>query len=179
MSETRGTTRTRRLSAAERVERNRQIAEARAAGERPEEIAARFGISRRQVDRAVIEHQASRPVCGPRLSELDGPALVARVIDAQGRALSLALSLAVTAENENARIGALRTVGTVGTSLHLALIRSGLAGDAALERFRVEMERAARVIMDLAEQHGLGGAEVDDAFARLPLSGGLAGRPAA
>lgn len=158
----------RRLSAAERVERNARIAAAREAGRSWPEICSAFALSDRQARRAAEEHYESARRSAPPLTDLDGAALVARVIDAQATALGLAVALAASAANENARIGALRTVATVATSLHTAMIRSGVVGDAGLERFRTLIRGAYEVVYDLAGRHGISDDEVLAAWERLP-----------
>jgi len=145
----------RSLSAAERVERNRQIAEARAAGVTWAAIEQRFGLSVSQAQRAVKEHAAAGIPAVRRLADVDADALLARAIEAHDRALSCAVGLLVSADSDSARVGAIRSVATVGSSLHLMLLRSGLVGDPGLIRFHAEIETAVRTMFALAEKYGI------------------------
>lgn len=166
-------TRRGRLSAAKQVERNRAVYEARVAGESWASIATRFQISERHAYRAAAEHEAAARLTSRRLRDLDPDALVAGLIDAQARALALAASLAVSADSDSARVGALRTVTTIATSLHTALLRSGLAGDPGITRFAAELEIATQAMFRLAERHGVPVDAVLEAIDGLPGRGQL------
>lgn len=160
MSQASGTP-SRRLSAAERVERNRQIAEARLAGERWAPIAARHGLSVKQARRCAEEHLATVQDALADLRDVDVDRLMLRIIESHDRALRTATVLLITADNDNARVGAARTVAMVGTSLQVVLLRSGLIADGGLIRFQRELKRAAEVVARLAERHGISLEEVE------------------
>ena len=174
MSQTTATPSHRRLTAAERAERNRRIAEARADGEPWAPIAAREGLSVKQARRAATDHLKSEVPAGPRrLGDIDGPTLLARIVDAQERALSAALAEVTAGDNSSARVGAARTVAILGSALHSTLLRAGLVGDPGLSRFTVEFEAAVRAMFALAERYDIPNDEVVAEVHRLPLPAGV------
>lgn len=156
------------LSAQQRVERDRRIAEARAAGEQWDVIAQREGVSRATAKRAVKAH--GDMVVGPLgLEQVDGDDVLLRVIRSHLAMLGVAERLAVADRvNDNAKIGALRVASTLGTNTLQILAAVGLLrGHSGLERYQAELEDAAKVVVNLADRHGIGIEEVDAALAAM------------
>ena len=113
------------LSAGERRERNRQIADARAEGTAWREIAAKFRISERQARRAAAE--AVRLTAEERrLDDMEPEAVLARIIEVQLRALGRVEELMEEADNSNAKVGAARATGALGSELRDSLAAAGL-----------------------------------------------------
>lgn len=158
-------------TAAERAERNRRIAEARAAGADWKSIAAREGVSVRTAQRLADDHLRSEAAQPQQLAEINAESILAGTIDAQQRALSNALVLMVTGENGGVRVGATRTVATLATALQASLFRVGLVGDVGLHRFSAELEAAVRFVLDLAATHKIPYADVVDALEQFPTRG--------
>lgn len=179
MSQPTATASRRRLTAAERAERNRRITEARATGEPWGPIAAREGLSVKQARRAAADHLESEIAAGPRrLSDIDGPALLVKIIDAQERALSAALREMTAGDNSSARVGAARTVSTVGATLHQTLHDAGLVGGASLMRYVSEIEAFVRMWFDLAARYGVPTDVIQQELDAVPLPAGVAWAPA-
>ena len=158
-------------TAAERAERNRRIAEARAAGAEWKSIAAQEGVSVRTAQRLAEDHLRSEAARPQRLAEIDAESVLARTIDAQQRALANALVLMVNGENGGVRVGATRTVATLSAALQASLFRVGLVGDVGLHRFLAELELAARAMFDFAATHGIPNDDVVAALEQFPTRG--------
>jgi len=158
------------LNAVERAERNRRIAEERAAGASYEALAERYGLSARHVRRAEIAgmRRAALPaVTGG--DGLDPAALVERVVGAHVLALDRLEALARRADNSSAQVGACRSLSTVGLGLVALLARLGLVGDPDTARFQSEMKVVIGALFDLADRHGIPPAEVAATVDRTPM----------
>lgn len=156
------------LSAAERVERNRRIAAAKAAGATWPEVADAFGVSEKTARRAAAEHAAT--AAPPADADLDAETLVRRVLQVHDVALDRLERLAARADNDSARVGAARSLATVSVSLLDVLGRLGLLNDPALSRYYAEMRRAGVGIVLLARRHNIPFEEVDRALGEVPLA---------
>lgn len=160
-----------RLSAADRVARNRRITEARAAGMPWAAIAARFGVSERTARRAEREHVAS--VTAEDLVE-NPAAVLAEAIRVHRWALDELRDLTTTADNSSAAVGAIRSRVATARDLIDLLGRAGLipAGPYAWA-VQIEMHAVATAVLDVAERHGLA---TDEIVADLEVVPGM--RPA-
>lgn len=164
-------------AAVERAERNRRVFEARERGEAWRVIAEREGISLRQAYRCEAAH---REVGGGVLvaDRINVDAAVHRVVESHIRALAEAEQMCRAADNSNARVGALRSVATIGSSLLSVLGRLGLLSDSGLLRYEREVARMAEVLNELGRRHDLSDDEimqvVDHVFSTLdpPLMAG-------
>lgn len=160
--------------AQERIERDRRIAEARAAGEPWDVIAEREGVSRSTAKRAARTY-GSAVVLPVRVEDIDSDAVLVRVVRSHLAMLGASERLAVGADNSNARVGAARVAASIGRSLLDLLALTGLLrGHRGLEAFHEELAQAARVVQRLAAAHGIPDDEVLAAFDAI----GVAGRDA-
>lgn len=158
------------LPAADRAERNRQIAEAKVAGLTWPEVAERFGVSESTARRAAAEHATTVLVpARDGRGEFDADAIVERVLRAHRLALERLDRLSLRADNDSAKTGAARSLATVGASYLDVSVRVGAVGDPGLARYRAEMDQAARTLVRLAGEHGITWEEIDRAFNSIPL----------
>lgn len=157
------------LTASQRVERDRRIAEARSAGVAWKEIADAEGVS---VATAKRSAQAHGPVLPMTLADLDADEILLRVVRSHLAMLGVAERMVVAdGLNENARVGALRVASTLGEKTLQVLALTGLLrGYSGLERFHAELRAAAVGMCNLAERHGIPLDEVEAAFvaAKVP-----------
>ncbi len=152
------------LPAAERAERNRRIAESKAAGATWPEVAERCGVSEKTARRAAAEHAAVGVTRRDLDAGVDAEALVERVVRVHVLALDRLERLSAWADNDSARVGAARSLSTVSVALLDVLARLGLVGDPGMVRFRAEMQRAAVAVVSLADRHDIPWEEVDAAL---------------
>jgi hypothetical protein len=165
-----------RLTAAQRAERNRQIAEAHLGGATWEQIGTRFGMSGRQARRCAKDHAetvaglgGSPPARVGPVAGADVQGLLGLAVYAHDVALRRGLSLLFVADNDNAYVGAMRAVSSLTGSLVGTLKALGFVGDPGLERFRAEMALAAAAVLDLAESRGIPPEEALAALGRVPV----------
>lgn len=156
------------LPAAERADRNRRIAEARATGLTWRECAERFDVSVMTARRAAAEHAATAaPTADPE--SIDADALVHRVVRAHVRALDRLDRLPARLDNHSAEIGASRAYASVSVSLLGVLYQLGLLADPALARYYAEMGRAGRALYAFIEQHDIPWEDAERVFGDVPL----------
>lgn len=156
------------LGPADRRRRNRAIAAARATGSTWPEIAKRFHISERQARRGASE---ARTIQAEVLDVSDAEELVVEVVAVQRRALDV-LSEMLTADldNDAARVGAVRTAGSLGLAIHETLIRSGLLPPTGAEaRFNADVHRAVQALVEAAKDLGVSPADVERRLGREPV----------
>lgn len=149
----------------ERVARNREIARLRDAEKLAwEAIASRLSVSVRTATRGYGEHHRSAALGTlETFADVDVEALVMRLLRAHVRALDRMDELADQRGNQNASIGAARTVGSLSTSLLDVLGRTGLlpesGGRWALSR---EAEQIANELAAACRRHGVPAEVVDE-----------------
>jgi hypothetical protein len=165
-----------RLTAAQRAERNRLIAEAHLAGAKWEPIGDRFGMSGRQARRCAKDHAesvaglaGSPPARVGRVEGTDVQTLLGLAVYAHDVALRRGLSLLFVADNDNAYVGAMRAVSSLTGSLVGTLKALGFVGDPGLERFKAELSVAACALLDVAEGAGVPAEEALAALERVPV----------
>lgn len=127
----------RRPSFAERTERAAASFRLREEGCGWEEVADRLGCSVRTAERAYADHL--RSAAPESFADIDVEALSLRVVRSHVRALDRLEELAGRSTNENAAVGAARSLASVGASLLAVLGRVGLlpeSGDRAPRRCR-------------------------------------------
>lgn len=150
------------LSAATVADRNRAVVAALAAGETQATVAARHGISARTVRRIATTAPAERPVV-PGFEDVDSiepGRLITEVITAQREALAGLRVMARAADNDSARVGAMRATATVGVGLLDTLERCGYS-----VRFPVylpQLRAVAGRFFEVADAHGVGQAVARD-----------------
>jgi hypothetical protein len=154
------------LTTAERAARNARIAEARAAGEPWATIAEREGLSVKQARRCRDEHLRTAGAPPP---SLDADALVERVLRGHLVALDRLEALAADADADSARVGAARSLSTVGVNLIGLLARLGRLGDPGLLRFQAEIRLAVDAIYGLADRYEIPPEEVLATVEGMPL----------
>jgi hypothetical protein len=168
----------RHLTAAERAERNRQIAETHLSGSTWDEVGERFRMSGRQAKRCAKEHAEAVARLGgsrargrvPAAGEVDVEALLALMAHAHDIALRRGLALLYAADNDNAQVGAMRAVATVSTSLREVLRVWGVDfNQTGLVGIQDALARTVMVVHDLAQRHGIPEEAVDEAYRRVPL----------
>jgi hypothetical protein len=149
----------------ERVARNREIARLRD-GEKLawEAIASRLSVSVRTATRGYGEHHRSAALGTlETFADVDVEALVMRLLRAHVRALDRMDEMAEQRGNQNASIGAARTVGSLSASLVAVLGRTGLlpesGGRWALSR---EAEQIAQELADACRRRGVPAEVIDD-----------------
>lgn len=154
----------------DRIDRDERILSAEARGEPHALIARREGVSQRTVSRVLHDaHDAERATDAPAptLVEVDPFALAAEVIDSTQASLRELRLLAARTANPSARVGALKAVPQAGASLLDVLARVGLAPSVPVEWWSArEWERARGALVEVAEEHGIDAAELQDAMNR-------------
>ena len=156
------------LPAAERADRNRRIAAAKAAGATWPEVAESFGVSESTARRAAAEHAASAPSHGSA-DEYNADAIIRRILRGHRVAMERLEPLTRRADNDSARVGANRALYGAAASYATVAMTLGVIGDPGLARFYSEMQRAARAVITLAERHDIPYADVDAAMSELVL----------
>lgn len=148
----------------ERVARNREVARLRdEEGLAWDAIAELLSISVRTATRGYNEHHQSAMLGTlDTFADVDVEALVMRLLRAHVRAVDRMDELADQRGNQNASIGAARTVGTLNTSLVAILSRVGVlpesGGRWALSR---EAEQIAHELAEACHQHGVPAAVIE------------------
>lgn len=157
----------------QRVARNREVARLRDEERLTwADIADRLAISVRTATRGYGEHHRSAALGTlETFADVDVEALVMRLLRAHVRALDRMDELADQRGNQNASIGAARTVGSLSTSLVAVLGRTGLlpesGGRWAVSR---EAEQIAQELADACRRHGVP-AEVMDEVCGVATAG--------
>jgi hypothetical protein len=152
---------------AERRERNRRILAARSR-EKPTPwatIAAEFEISERQARRGAKD--AEKIAAEERdAADVDAERILHRIIDVQTTALDEVEKLMADADNSNARVGACRAAGSIGSDLRDSLAAAGLLpgrivfGGGRLVAFERQFREAVGQLIAAAVDHGLDPQEV-------------------
>lgn len=134
--------------------RDRRIAVARSAGEKWAVIAEREGVSEktairagRRAENATVKRVVSLPEVLPESYEI-----VFEIVASQLVALREAVRMLGEVDNDSARVGAMRTVTTVGTGLHTAMVRAGMVRSPGMEWFGGELRDAVGLTFGLAEE---------------------------
>jgi hypothetical protein len=149
------------MNSAERVERDRRIAAARATGDSVAAIARREGVSERQARRAA---SAGLRLGADGLGDVDVAAVLLNVVRAQGRALTRLEELAEKADNSSAAVGAARGTAVVGSALIDSLRAAGLLAEPRAMAVVWDARSAAEVLLEVAARHGLDEDEVVEAL---------------
>jgi hypothetical protein len=140
--------------AAERAERNRRIAEERARGEPWAVIAARHGLTERQARRAREEHLRSAVSVAPL--DLDPNAVLAEAVVVHREVLADLALLGREADNDSARVGALRARAETSRRLLELLADAGVVPDSVGGwRFARDYRSALVAIARAAERNGV------------------------
>jgi hypothetical protein len=158
------------LRPAARRRRNREIAAARSAGETWPSIAKRFGLSERQARRAA---EAAQQLQAEVLNIADAEELIVDVVQVQRRALDLlGAMLKSDLDNDAARIGAVRTAGTLGLDIHQTLIKSGLLPATAAEfHYTREIRAAVEALFEVCNDLGISPKDVERRLEDRPQLG--------
>lgn len=153
--------------------RDLRIAEARRGGERWASIAAREGVSEktairsaRRAEEAIAKRGVSLPEVLPDPSEI-----VAEIVASELVALRESVRMLGAADNDSARVGAARTVVSVGNGLHMALIRAGLVRSPDMEWFGAELRVAVQAIYKLADRFEIPADVVFETMNEIPRRG--------
>jgi len=149
------------MNSAERVQRDRRIAAARATGETLAAIARREGVSERHARRAA---SGGLRLAGDGLGDVDVAAILLNVVRAQGRALTRLEELAEKADNSSAAVGAARGTAVVGSALIDSLRAAGLLAEPRAMAVVWDARSAAEVLLEVAARHGLDEDEVVEAL---------------
>jgi hypothetical protein len=117
-------------------------------------IEARFGLSERQARRGAAE---AAQLTAEVLDFADAEELVVQIINVQRDALDhLAEMLDGDFENESAKVGAIRTAGSLGVDVHQTLVRVGLLPDNGSRlRLDAEIEAAVKALVAVAKDLGI------------------------
>ena len=137
------------LTAVERADRARRIAETKAAGATWETVAAMFGVSEKTARRAAKAHAegtarladppaAALAAIPSRPADLDPQLIFTEVVAAHREAMIDLAALARNADNDSARVGAIKARTAAGAQLVGLLASVGLMPDPA----RVLLARA-------------------------------------
>jgi hypothetical protein len=153
------------MNSAERVERDRRIAAARATGDSVAAIARREGVSERHARRAA---SGGLRLAGDGLGDVDVAAILLNVVRAQGRALTRLEELAEKADNSSAAVGAARGTAVVGSALIDSLRAAGLLAEPRAMCALWDARESARVLLDVAARHGIDEDELIDALYEAP-----------
>lgn len=151
----------RRPSFAERAERAAESFRLREEGCGWEEVADRLGCSVRTAERAYADHL--RSAAPEAFTDIDVEALSLRVVRSHVRALDRLEELAGRSTNENASVGAARSLASVGASLLGVLGRVGLLPESG-DRWRLsrEAEQIANELAAACRRHGVPAEVVDE-----------------
>ena len=150
--------------------RNRRIAADRASGLTWPVIAERHGLSVRQARRAAAAARAiSVEERGPEVAEkLDPLAILTQITRSQLRALDSLAELAAEADNDAARVGACRALGSIGSDLRSSLHALGLLPDPNDELLRVRVQEVVRAIANVTRRLDIPPAELQREVEREP-----------
>jgi hypothetical protein len=116
----------------ERRQRNARMAQRKAAGATFSELAREFGVARSTAQKAVADHigLVSDAARARQPADLDVGRLFVDAIENHEWAIEMAQKIAGNADNDNARIGAVRTVAATSEGLVKLLHLAGLTPDA-------------------------------------------------
>lgn len=165
------------LAPAGRVERDRQIAEARdVEGLTWPAIAARFGIDERTAQRGYRRHVDA--VAAGTVPEVDVRGAAARVVRIHLDSLARLEVLVAEAKGDNAGVGVLRTAASVGSSLLDVLARTGYLADPRDELLRRRIAQAedwfVRTFIDEMTRAGLSDEAIDRVVGTASAAAGAA-----
>lgn len=139
----------------ERVARNREIARLREEDGLPwEAVAERLQISVRTASRGYADHL--RSAAPESFAAIDVEEICLRVVRTHLLALDRLEPLASRRDNQNAAVGAARSLATVGASLLGVLGRVGLLPESG-DRWRIslELQQIARELLEACDRHGV------------------------
>jgi hypothetical protein len=155
------------MNSADRVQRDRRIAAARATGESLATIARREGVSERQARRSA---SAGLRDCVDGLGDVDVATILVNVIRTQGQALGRLAELAEEADNASAMVGAARGTAVVGSALIDSLRAAGLLAEPPAMATLWDARTAGKVLIDVAVRHGIDGDELVEALDEGPAA---------
>jgi len=151
----------------EKSARNRRIAQARAVGRTWSQIAEEFGLSERQTRRAAAEWVRDASVTEP-LRE-DANAVLAEAVRIHREVLRDAAPLARRADNDSARIAALKLRLTASRGLLDVLAWSGQVPDTARSwRFALDVAAFVGAVLAAAADAGIDPDDVADRLLDVP-----------
>jgi len=155
------------MTTVERAQRNAGIAAARAAGRSWREVASEFGISASQARQVVVDQREAQ---GPRapVLDVDPNAVIAEVVGVHQWAMAQLRTLAASADNDSARVGAAKGAAAVGGQLVALLARAGLLPDAPEWRRLREVHEMAEAILRAADRLGIEASAFEQAWAAEP-----------
>ncbi|HET7052453.1 MAG TPA: hypothetical protein VFI09_00880 [Solirubrobacterales bacterium] len=170
------------VSSSERARRDHAIWQARLEETSWKEIAARFGVSQRQAQRAAKDAARTAREAVTALDHIEPLTVLREIIDGQRTAFASAVALTTAADSDNGKVGACRAVGTVGESLRDTLVAAGLLpfrqepGPGAALALESEARTVALRLARAAERAGLDAdtilAAVDAGGSALPARTG-------
>ncbi len=153
-------------SPAERRARNREIERLHAEGTTQKAIAARFGISIRQVRRAIREAQS---IEAELVEAGDAEGVLRLVAEIQLRALNqLDRLMTRGTDNSNAAVGACRAAAIVGSSVLDTWSRAGALPSAEAMRASLEVRPVVDALLRVAADVGVDMRVVHDRLAEEP-----------
>jgi hypothetical protein len=145
---------------ADRRRRNRAILAARGAKLPWKTVASAFGLSVAQARKAAKSAEEISTE-ESAFADLNPDATLRRIVDVQTSALETVEKLMEDADNSNARVGACRAAGSVGSDLRDSLAAAGVipgrvvADSGAILRVREEVRAAVAALMGAAEDEGI------------------------
>jgi hypothetical protein len=144
----------RRLSAAEKVQRDRALIADRIRGLSWPVIALRHGLQERQCREIYRQWRDSEKTT---LVERDPVEWLAETLDGYESIINNLASTAESADNTAARVGALKAqMDAMSRQTELLMASGLLPRNLGVIRYETDMRRAARTIVALLKQHGVG-----------------------
>lgn len=144
-----------------RRSRNRDIAAAREAGATWPMIAASFRLSTRQARRAYLDHLRE----SGQLLDLDPDEVFREILQVHLWAMEELRIVASRADNDSARVGAVRSRVAISHDLLTLMVRAGLVAGpdhALLMRMKGEQRAFLEAVFDALEARRVDYAEIED-----------------